>query len=274
MTDRERWTVYPLLLLALGISMRDKLAPPPVLRTKDLQCERLEIVSPKGHPRAVIAAMGEKSGIVELLGADGKPKLLLAAGSDQSDRPVIQLLGSDGDARVEMTVLKQEAGSVQLRRSADQTIVALGTDKEGTAGAITTFAGDNLPTVAIGSVAGNGVVSTAGPDNKRLGDLTFATNGAGSVTTYLGDSKQVVLDSHQDAGRVSTITKDGRLQFIITGDEQGLGRAIATDKQGKLYLAVMAGLTLAPATAPAPEADPKAEPSPDKPEGEAPPADE
>jgi hypothetical protein len=154
-----------------------------------------------------------------------------------------------------------------LRRSADQTIVALGTDAEGTAGAITTFAGDNSPTVAIGSVGGNGVVSTAGPDNKRLVDLTFGNNGAGSITTYLDGSKQVVLDSHQDAGRVSTITKDGRLQFIITGDEQGLGRAIATDKQGKLYLVVMAGLTLAPATAP--EADPKVEASPGKPEVEA-----
>jgi hypothetical protein len=39
MTDRERWTVYPLLFLALGVSLKDKLSP--TVNMKNLNCETM-----------------------------------------------------------------------------------------------------------------------------------------------------------------------------------------------------------------------------------------
>ena len=50
MTDRERWTVYPLLFLALGISLKDKLArsvETDRIECKTLVCEGLEVAGPE-----------------------------------------------------------------------------------------------------------------------------------------------------------------------------------------------------------------------------------
>ena len=47
MTDRERWTVYPLLFLALGIALRSsgKFGP-----TKLISCEHLLVATPDAVP--------------------------------------------------------------------------------------------------------------------------------------------------------------------------------------------------------------------------------
>ncbi len=59
MTDRERWTVYPLLFLALGISLKDKLArsvETDRIECKTLVCEGLEVTAgPKSDERVTIA---------------------------------------------------------------------------------------------------------------------------------------------------------------------------------------------------------------------------
>ena len=41
MTTRERWIVYPLLFLTLGIALRDKIVPPTHLRCSELVCDRV-----------------------------------------------------------------------------------------------------------------------------------------------------------------------------------------------------------------------------------------
>ncbi len=54
MTERERWTVYPLLFLALGIAVKDK-----VVRVADVdtvQCNRLVVQDRQGKEQAVLAA--------------------------------------------------------------------------------------------------------------------------------------------------------------------------------------------------------------------------
>jgi len=57
MTDRERWTVYPLLFLALGISLKDKLSPSidtERVVCKTLVCEGLEVSGLKSDQRVTI----------------------------------------------------------------------------------------------------------------------------------------------------------------------------------------------------------------------------
>jgi hypothetical protein len=59
MTDRERWTVYPLLFLALGIAVKDKL-PGPVriddLHSKAVFCRELIVTDQQGKEQVFIAA--------------------------------------------------------------------------------------------------------------------------------------------------------------------------------------------------------------------------
>lgn len=97
MSTRERWIVYPLLFLALGIAMRDKVVPPshleagsitaPRVRCNELQtgqvlCDRIDakqsecrtmlVNGPTGQP-AVLASsdLNTGAGVVETYAANG-----------------------------------------------------------------------------------------------------------------------------------------------------------------------------------------------------------
>ena len=70
MTDRERWTVYPLLFLTLGIAVKDRIMDTVV-------CSTLVVRDRKGNEQVVInttpsggvlRAQGTKSGVSVLLG--------------------------------------------------------------------------------------------------------------------------------------------------------------------------------------------------------------
>lgn len=59
MTERERWVVYPLLFLALGAALRDKLVDRTT--TKSIVCQELTVVEeePIGHqPSRILAKIG------------------------------------------------------------------------------------------------------------------------------------------------------------------------------------------------------------------------
>lgn len=53
MTDRERWTVYPLLFLALGLSLKDKLTQS--VNTKTLVCNELLVYEPNTQKQVRLA---------------------------------------------------------------------------------------------------------------------------------------------------------------------------------------------------------------------------
>ncbi|NLF08352.1 MAG: hypothetical protein GX594_10285 [Pirellulaceae bacterium] len=111
MSTRERWIVYPLLFLAIGLGLRNKLLPPSrfgginetaikaaeidakLIRCGELQtpkaligqtesmhaeCRRLVVVGPNGRP-AIIAATDNRtgSGVLETFAADGRPLVQL-----------------------------------------------------------------------------------------------------------------------------------------------------------------------------------------------------
>jgi hypothetical protein len=54
MSSRERWTVYPLLFLTLGIALKDKVTR--VVNTEQITCRRLFVTDPMGNTQVVIGA--------------------------------------------------------------------------------------------------------------------------------------------------------------------------------------------------------------------------
>jgi hypothetical protein len=75
MTDRERWTVYPLLFLTLGIAVKDKIAGRSTADT--VLCETLVVHDRKGKEQVVISStpvggqmltLGDKNALGVLLG--------------------------------------------------------------------------------------------------------------------------------------------------------------------------------------------------------------
>ncbi|MCD4728864.1 MAG: hypothetical protein K8R46_14490 [Pirellulales bacterium] len=110
MSTRERWIVYPLLFLTLGVALRDKILPPTrfggmetVLKAGEIdvrrircgeiqagraifnqleagrsQCRELIVVGPDGRP--VIAGFADPeshNGTINTFSADGRPLVLL-----------------------------------------------------------------------------------------------------------------------------------------------------------------------------------------------------
>ncbi|TWT94784.1 hypothetical protein Pla108_36330 [Botrimarina colliarenosi] len=94
MTDRERWIVYPLLFLALGAALRDKLAKQ--TRAKQIVCEQLYLVDSEGRPAAVLT--GEELRF-DLAGAGNgfiKANTIDAQGLFQLGRPVMTATPGQG----------------------------------------------------------------------------------------------------------------------------------------------------------------------------------
>ncbi|MEX0939214.1 MAG: hypothetical protein WDZ59_15235 [Pirellulales bacterium] len=90
MSDRERWIVYPLLFLALGLALRDKLTQ--VIQCETLICNRLQIEDRQGQPVLVAEAeyfgrRGQRpptpdsldsAGALMIVGRDGEPVAMMA----------------------------------------------------------------------------------------------------------------------------------------------------------------------------------------------------
>ncbi|MEN6405723.1 MAG: hypothetical protein ABFC77_04545 [Thermoguttaceae bacterium] len=88
MSNRERWIVYPLLFLSLGMAVRDKVMPHGVLRAKELICDHvvsnrseclaLLVNGPKNRP-VVIAGTDTnlRAGSIETFTEDGLPQVQL-----------------------------------------------------------------------------------------------------------------------------------------------------------------------------------------------------
>lgn len=65
MSSRERWTVYPLLFLTLGIALKDKVTR--VVNTELVTCRRLFVTDPMGNTQVVIGATPQ-GGVATLKG--------------------------------------------------------------------------------------------------------------------------------------------------------------------------------------------------------------
>jgi len=79
MTDRERWTVYPLLFLTLGIAVKDKITR--ITDAEIVKCERMIVQDRAGKQQVVIAATSS-GGLMRMEGPKGGLDLLVG----QTDR--------------------------------------------------------------------------------------------------------------------------------------------------------------------------------------------
>jgi hypothetical protein len=88
MSDRERWIVYPLLFLAIGMSLRDKTLP-----TKKIMTEKLIVVNDNDVPVVEIGPTAEGNGAIHVRRGDREFSLTLAHELNESglyvDAPVI-----------------------------------------------------------------------------------------------------------------------------------------------------------------------------------------
>jgi hypothetical protein len=84
LSSRERWIVFPLLFLSLGISLRDKLVPPSrsqavEVHAESVVCRRLAVVDEANH---VIVQLGAVDAEMESLLRQLPTATAVAVGSD------------------------------------------------------------------------------------------------------------------------------------------------------------------------------------------------
>lgn len=146
MSDRERWTVYPLLFLALGVSLRDKLTrtidgvaivagastainlDSGYVRTRvvdaDLvRCRKIEVREESTRPLAIIGGVdvpsenGEKktSGAISVYGQEGKEIIVLRANHAlQGEFVKRQKEGEQGEVVFEVKEVKEAGGLLEV----------------------------------------------------------------------------------------------------------------------------------------------------------------
>jgi hypothetical protein len=95
MSDRERWIVYPLLLLAIGLAMGNRL----VLQDEEhggetdvIRCRGLEILGPEGKPTISLSTSEKGNGMVEVGDAQGQLQSRLSANASGA---TLELLDRD-----------------------------------------------------------------------------------------------------------------------------------------------------------------------------------
>ena len=140
MTNRERWVVYPLLFLTLGIAMRDKVAPPSPrfmrpgvnalnVRCVHLECQDLTVAGPNGEKLIRMGVTPNQAGQMEIYGSDHT--MVMVAGADITGRSGrVQTLAADTAPQVSLHSTDR-GGQVALFDRDDKTRVVLGYDAVG-----------------------------------------------------------------------------------------------------------------------------------------------
>ena len=222
MTDRERWTVYPLLFLALALTLRDKVAPttPATLTTRQMT----------------------------IVGEDGRPNILLRGSDQKGAAPAIEILNAKGKPAWVVSVRRdglgiENTGSVIARDflvvgADDKQRVAMGvTDNGKGAGRTEWFdANQNMVLAAGGAASDSGAISSFRPGN--IPQFSFGTNERGSIV--------IVRDLK------------GKPYFVLMGDDRGEGRALLFDGEGNGQLIVGNPINIKLNEVPAPPAEPAA----------------
>lgn len=79
MTDRERWAVYPLLFLTLGIAVKDKLIG--VVHVDNVQCKNLlcnaVLVTDRQGKQQVLVSSTAGGGLVRTMGNAGRMEVMV-----------------------------------------------------------------------------------------------------------------------------------------------------------------------------------------------------
>jgi hypothetical protein len=134
MPTRERWIVYPLLFLTLGIAMRDKIIHPNHLQTENIAAAQIrcgQLTADNVLCGRMQAAEAIDAPLLAAMGTNGKRAVVIVA-----------------DPRTNVGVVKTDA--LQCREVAvvggnGRPTVVAGTDSKTKAGVIVTFSANGVP---------------------------------------------------------------------------------------------------------------------------------
>ncbi|MBN2477392.1 MAG: hypothetical protein JXB62_22495 [Pirellulales bacterium] len=107
MTSRERWILYPLLFLTLGITIRDKFFEQTVpLRAREvyaeqIHCRYLSVSEPGDRGEIPIAVVPGQSGALELFGRTGR-RVVVAGADDSGQAGLVETFDAHGSPRVRL----------------------------------------------------------------------------------------------------------------------------------------------------------------------------
>jgi len=130
MSDRERWIVYPLLMLALGTSLRSRLFPASEVQAEAVICKSLTVTDDAGRKTAELAPFGAPSRCaLHLLNSDGR--ITLALGTDVTGQfGVVETLNANGKQQVVLGA-SAEGGFARAYDAEGTTLVGIGHDRRG-----------------------------------------------------------------------------------------------------------------------------------------------
>jgi len=175
MTTRERWIVYPLLFMTLGIALRDKLLPASAVVAKKIRCTELQ--ARKVQCGAVTA---------RTLGC-----MRVTSGRVQCG--LLSISESDGIARIRMGVTANRTGRLDLCFQDGSVAVAAGADPQTRSGVVETFTTEGVPQVRLHSTESGGAVTTVDIEEKVLVTLGHCKRNVGVFLEVPGQSRPIPL---------------------------------------------------------------------------------
>lgn len=215
MTDRERWTVYPLLILALGLALHDKLLSSSFVDAQRVTCRELIVKGRDGTTVMQATAGGDGGGRILVFGGTKKPNVLVEASKGGG---TIQLIGDEGHILADLGHDDSGNGHLVLLGEGDE-LVVLGDDDHD-----------------------SGKVVVFGPENHACVALTVETDkGNGQVRTYnIEGVAQVILESTNGGGQLFTVSDEKKPLIAIQHDGAGSGSILMFDATGAAHPVVFA----------------------------------
>lgn len=188
MTDRERWTVYPLLILALGASLRPQIFPPRSLELDSLTCRR-QITAGEVTANEIVGAVIQCPGELR---AENVAVGTLKGGLLQC--VAMQVVNAEGEKQLMMGPLRTGGGGIDVYGSSpDQPVINIAANPDGDTGVIRTMTTDGVPQVIMLSSHLGGMVMTVARDGRRLTTLSHDDQGSGRVFTVDTNRRSHVL---------------------------------------------------------------------------------
>ena len=186
MSDRERWTIYPLLLLALGAALKDKAMPPKTLEVNELKCNQLQANKAEIQLAKVNLATMATATVNHFQATDCHSQLVQARN--------LRIVGSDGSLRVLIGEIEtSHGGGIQVYGEGEHPILSASSEPSGASGTVQVFTSDGKRRVALSSGDGGGVVSTYTDDNQLLVRVMYDRKHSGVVFTRDQDGQLRLL---------------------------------------------------------------------------------
>lgn len=212
MNEQERWIVYPLLLMLVLMQVKDKVLGS--FRSPRVHCQELVIEGPKKEIAASLQ-MSAAGGSLVLFNNAGKVAAQFAP--DEKGAGTMALLSDGKPLLSSETIADKQSGAalggVLRVHDAEGKVAAAVYANESHAGTVATYLKDK-PMAVIDS-------AQHGPDQNPVGGLfkLYDTAGrvtaamytgsdnAGNIATYWEQRPQVVIDSVNQAGRMSVLDR-------------------------------------------------------------------